>query len=649
MSWYRVLEKVAQAKGQPFEERALQRRVVDELQRLFESIEAKPSSSKPILIRLPCGYGKTIIGEAPLLGEAYQGKWITKGLTYVLPTRALTEEQRRTVETDVGALCRIKGIKGLDVESFHSETDTYYFYADAAVSTFDTFIYAYARKSRTGHHLEFPAGTIATSYVVFDEAHMIQDEYLYSHTVMNRVLRVLAESGVPTIVMTATMPEPIKDAIFDGIEYDEVCRPEDVRAQLGKYRGEITACRLHGERLSEYVRRNLSLDKVRGRRILIVCNTVKEAQEVFKHLRERLAMVPEDKGRIILLHSRLAEVDRKGRTEEAIMLMGKGKCKDCGKTCDRLPIFVRRRETTEIYCERCRKQDMDERVDYVIVIATQVVEAGLNVTSDWLLTDCAPLDAIVQRSGRCARFPGEKGEVDIFYHDEVYRPYPRGLVEGAFKVLKEEDPAKCLMDFVESIRMINDGYRGFKGGMLERRLRLYLSYLEGQGFSTFSVDWNLLEEIEARPSSPLNVVALTPGELIPAYELKTTEEWLERGGFRLGVARGPAQLTYEGLLMRLKEGMSLVIDSSFVRSHLFTLDMLYASKNGEPKEFLRHEVGERPTLLELRLVSARGEDKETTYNYYYLIQMRRAGKLTEGTYLLSPRYYDKVLGLKLDE
>src|SRR5205807_1341700 len=50
----------------------------------------------------------------------------------------------------------------------------------------------------------------------------------------------------------------------------------------------------------------------------------------------------------------------------------------------------------------------------LIVVATQAIEVGLDMTSAVLHTELAPANAIVQRAGRCARYQGTKGDVYIY-------------------------------------------------------------------------------------------------------------------------------------------------------------------------------------------------------------------------------------------
>jgi CRISPR-associated endonuclease/helicase Cas3 len=70
-----------------------------------------------------------------------------------------------------------------------------------------------------------------------------------------------------------------------------------------------------------------------------------------------------------------------------------------------------------------------EAVDRVIV-ATQVVEAGLDISSRLLITDIAPYASLVQRFGRCNR-RGEEKEADIFWVDRPLLDGERKLADKA--------------------------------------------------------------------------------------------------------------------------------------------------------------------------------------------------------------------------
>jgi CRISPR-associated endonuclease/helicase Cas3 len=52
-----------------------------------------------------------------------------------------------------------------------------------------------------------------------------------------------------------------------------------------------------------------------------------------------------------------------------------------------------------------------------IIVATQVVEAGVDISARTLITDLAPWPSLVQRFGRCARYVGESGDVFVLDRD----------------------------------------------------------------------------------------------------------------------------------------------------------------------------------------------------------------------------------------
>ncbi|MCS7154025.1 MAG: CRISPR-associated helicase Cas3', partial [Bacteroidia bacterium] len=107
-------------------------------------------------------------------------------------------------------------------------------------------------------------------------------------------------------------------------------------------------------------------------RILIVLNTVTQALQVYDVLKDRL----NGKAEICLLHSLFTYNDRNKKEMDLKKAWGLGS------------------ETSERGPDRDNPQ---------IVVATQVVEAALDIDADFLLTELAPADALVQRMGRVAR------------------------------------------------------------------------------------------------------------------------------------------------------------------------------------------------------------------------------------------------------
>ena len=73
-----------------------------------------------------------------------------------------------------------------------------------------------------------------------------------------------------------------------------------------------------------------------------------------------------------------------------------------------------------------------------ILIATQVIEAGVDISSSLLVTDLAPWPSMVQRFGRCNR-AGEFDAAHIFWIDQRPRvePYEAGGLEEAEEIVRD--------------------------------------------------------------------------------------------------------------------------------------------------------------------------------------------------------------------
>jgi CRISPR-associated endonuclease/helicase Cas3 len=112
---------------------------------------------------------------------------------------------------------------------------------------------------------------------------------------------------------------------------------------------------------------------------LVIVNTVKRASAVFGALAKNKTFA----GKIELVHSRFRPYERKQWRER----------------------FLNRAS-----CENCDR----------IVIATQVVEAGVDISASCLITDLAPWPSLVQRFGRAARYGGHANVfvVDVDTADE---------------------------------------------------------------------------------------------------------------------------------------------------------------------------------------------------------------------------------------
>lgn len=116
-------------------------------------------------------------------------------------------------------------------------------------------------------------------------------------------------------------------------------------------------------------------DQARPELTLVVCNTIKHAVDVFDSLVK--AKKKSEKPELVLLHSRFRPVDRARVLEKVLSPVPAG-----GR----------------------------------IVVSTQVIEAGVDISSSLLITDLAPWASLVQRLGRLNR-KGEYAESNAYWVD----------------------------------------------------------------------------------------------------------------------------------------------------------------------------------------------------------------------------------------
>lgn len=122
---------------------------------------------------------------APFLSQFIDNDFhIAPRLIYVLPMRVLVNSIAKRIENYAK-----KFSPSIKVDIHHGDVpNAPFFVADIVVITLDQFLYGFARASgQVGRHFDIPAGSIASSLVVFEEAHMYRDGFTFS------IMRALLE------------------------------------------------------------------------------------------------------------------------------------------------------------------------------------------------------------------------------------------------------------------------------------------------------------------------------------------------------------------------------------------------------------------------------------------------------------------------
>lgn len=209
--------------------------------------------------------------------------------------------------------------------------------------------------------------TLSYSKVIIDEIQMYSADLL---AYLIKGLKYITDYGGNFAILTATMPPFIVDLLRENkINFEMPEKP---------FVDEELPLRHSVEVIHDEININAILSEYDNNRLLVICNTIKQAKKIYQKLQERM-----DSKEIHLLHSQFIKKDRSEKEAE-IMSFGK------------LP------------SEGERKSG--------IWVATQVVEASLDIDFDVLLTELTDLNGLFQRMGRCYRKRLWKEETGINIH-----------------------------------------------------------------------------------------------------------------------------------------------------------------------------------------------------------------------------------------
>ncbi len=174
---------------------------------------------------------------------------------------------------------------------------------------------------------------------------------------------------------------------------------------------------------------------------LVICNTVLRAQQRYWELCQYVEQSGADI-KVVLLHSRLTAEDRSERSEFVMEQLGPAP-----------------REWRDD--RRYGWKDGQYYGQNIIVVATQVVEVGLDISVQVLHTEAVPANSLIQRAGRCARFAQQEGHVIVYElptdasgKQASALPYNGELCQATVQELKQLDLAMPI-DFKAEQALIN--------------------------------------------------------------------------------------------------------------------------------------------------------------------------------------------------
>lgn len=186
-------------------------------------------------------------------------------------------------------------------------------------------------------------------YLIFDEIHAYSPDVFAQIKVLLEFTTKYLQARV--IIMTATMPRFLQDEIQQSIGFYSMIKASRTLYDDFRRHKVILKEGLLSNNLGEII----ALLK-QGRKVLVVCNTVRSSQNVFLKLKDNVLA-----DEAILLHGSFTGKDRSAK--EKVLLSEKIK----------------------------------------LLVGTQAIEVSLDIDYDVIFTEPAPIDALIQRFGRVNR------------------------------------------------------------------------------------------------------------------------------------------------------------------------------------------------------------------------------------------------------
>ncbi len=226
-------------------------------------------------------------------------------------------------------------------------------------------------------------------YFIFDEIHAYSPEVFAQIKVF--LAYVVTHLKGKVFIMTATMPSFLKIELENSIgDFTSITADEQLYKTFNRHQVILKEGLLFNS--LHLIENDLKV----GKKVLVVCNTVLQSQEVFKNLKEHATNA-------VLLHSAFTGEDRTNHEKSL------------------------------------KKGEQDETNPIQFLVGTQAIEVSLDIDYDIIYSEPAPIDALIQRFGRVNR-KREKGICPVIVFKEANKNdkyiYNTDLIERTIKVFE---------------------------------------------------------------------------------------------------------------------------------------------------------------------------------------------------------------------
>ncbi|NSW90410.1 MAG: CRISPR-associated helicase Cas3' [Firmicutes bacterium] len=430
--------RIRKFKGQTSEISNIRQNVFNSV---INNIEKNGKKYDIFSITSPTGTGKTFAGyfAALKLNELLGGK---RKIIYALPFTSIIDQSYQSIHElynnyndyeRENSRYLIKHHHLADVIYNTSETDYEKDQAELLLnnwvsgSIITTFVQLLETLVSNKNRMLMKLNSMKDAIVILDEVQAVDIEY---YKLVDYVLKLAVKNlGLKIILMTATKPLVLteaKELLDDALAYFNMFNRTRIVPRMEKITAE--------EFVDEYV------PIICGKSCLIVCNTINQSLKVFELLKEKGINAE-------YLSSNILPVHRRKRIEEI--------------------------------------KERLENKQKVVLVSTQVVEAGVDLDFDLVIRDIGPLDSIIQCAGRCNR-NGKNNMGDVYVTQMVnennelysYKIYGSTSVNITIELLSKYD----FIEEKEYYNLINEYFNRVQGNKSFEKSERIIESIESLNF-----------------------------------------------------------------------------------------------------------------------------------------------------------------------
>jgi len=352
------------------------------------TIEKKMGGKNVFIVEAPTGYGKSAISASLSLYSVYEEfKTIV-----AFPLRVLLEDQ-------YSKFLKVFPRELVGRRYMHT-TESPYLIHPVTLTTIDTLsltVFGIAPEdlnkvlkkffilgTSTGSmgHYWYSWGSVGLSNIVLDEVHLVADSTKSINFLVALIDFTIRHDG-KLILISATLPKALKETISNATKSPEKIEVVEFSNSEGydeifvgerrKKKYSIQLSPLRSEEKYEAITSWILENKERYGKVIVVFNTANDAIEFYSRIVSNKAFEEYSK---TLLHSRFTENDRELRISKLREAVGKEK---------------------------------------YIVVTTQTIEAGVDISSTLMISEIAPANSLIQRFGRFLRYDEKEGKAYIWF------------------------------------------------------------------------------------------------------------------------------------------------------------------------------------------------------------------------------------------